>query len=93
MNKRAAQELSRSGTLSIGELRKKITDARGKRSFSVVNPAIPHEQVLSIYESALEGRDDSEVPAGMRPDIYSNVGAMKPTKDALIIQNILRDCA
>jgi hypothetical protein len=93
MNKKDAKEKSRSGQISVGELRAIIAKARGRGGMSRLNPAIPFERACDIYEGALSGRPDDEKPAGMRSDPYSTIGAQKPTRDAQIIQNILRDCA
>lgn len=48
---------------------------------------------FDIYAGALKDRSDDEVPKGMVLDVYSRSGRMKPSKDSLIITNILRDCA
>jgi hypothetical protein len=92
MNKRDAKQKSCSGEITIGQLRAMIAKARGRGGMSRLNPAIPFERAADIYENALAGRLDNEKPVGMRPDPYSRVGALKPTRDALIISNILRDC-
>lgn len=93
MNKQAARKKALEGKLSIGDLRQMIQAARGSDGISAVNAAIPKERALDIYEAAIATRDDAEVPTVLRPDIYSNLGRMKATRDALIITNILRDCA
>jgi hypothetical protein len=93
MNRRDAKEKSRSGDISIGELRALIAKARDRGGMSRVNGSITLAQACGIYAAALERRPDDEKPAGMKIDPYSTVGALKPTRDALTIQNILRDCA
>jgi hypothetical protein len=90
-SKHNARERAEQGVLSIAELRAMIALARGRGGQSRVNPTIPLEHALDIYEAALAGREDSEVPAVWRPDPYSKSDGMKPTKDVLIITNILRD--
>jgi hypothetical protein len=93
MNKREAQRIARSGDISIGELRHFIKEARGRGGMSRVNPTLALERVLDIYEAALAGREDAEKPVGMKLDVYSPSGRMKPSRDSLTICNILRDCA
>lgn len=71
-----------------------IENARGKRAFSKVNKGIALETALDVYKAALGNRSDTDVPAGMVPDYYSPNGAgMKPSRDSVLIYNILRDCA
>ena len=93
MNKRAARAKALEGTISIGELRGMIMGARGQARMSNVNPAFPLEKVLDIYEAAIGGRTDAEVPKAWRTDPYSRSGRMKPTGDVLLITNILRDAS
>lgn len=93
MNKRDAKNKAQSGTLSVGDLRAMIKRARERGDImSRVNPRVPMDRALDIYAAALASRDDAEVPAGLRPDPYRH-GRAVPTRDSLIIQNILRDCA
>ena len=93
MNKQAARKQALAGAVSIGELRAAINDAiTSGRRISRVNPQFTLIEACRIYTAALEGRDDAEVPAALRPDPYSRSGAMKPTRDVLLITNILRDC-
>lgn len=93
MNKRDAKKRAEAGTTSIGELRAMIAAARagGGIPMSRVNPAIPLARALDIYEAALTGRDAAEKPAGLKSDPY-RPRRMKPTRDSLIVTNILRDC-
>lgn len=92
MNRVEAKRISEAGEISLGELRSFIRKARGTANgkMSRVNPQFTLAMVCDTYLSALGGRLDSETPAGMRRD---NSGRMKPTRDGLIIRNILRDCA
>lgn len=89
MNKRDATTKSLSGEISIGELRELIKAARQRGGMSRVNPALSLERACDIYEDAIAGRDATEVPLGLRQDLC---GRTIPTKDSLIIRNILRDC-
>lgn len=91
MNKRAARERALEGALSVGELRQMIKRRRGAGGMSKVNPAIDLDRALGIYADALGDRPDDEVPRVWKPDPYSRAGRMKPTADALLITNILRD--
>ncbi len=91
MDKRKATELSRSGKYSIGELRKMIAVARTRGGMSRVNPQFAIADTCDIFERALAGRDDGEMPSGMRYDAYKNREV--PGRDSLMIANILRDCA
>jgi hypothetical protein len=91
MNKKLAKEKSIAGEISVGELRKMIATARPRGGMSRVNPQFTLEQTCDIFEKALTGRDDTEIPSGMRLDTYRQ--QMVPSRDSLIIRNILRDCA
>jgi hypothetical protein len=91
MNKRMASEKSTQSRLSIGELRQMIAAARDRGGLSRVNAQIYLAQACDIYEGALAGRPDDEVPAGMKYDVYKRHDV--PSMDSLIIRNILRDCA
>lgn len=93
MNRKIAKAKSLASETSIGDLRKMIEGARRPGLRSRVNQAFTMEQVCDIYLAALAGRDDAEIPAGLRDDPYSSVGRKRPTGDSLIIMNILRDCA
>lgn len=92
MGKQAAKKLAESETLSIGDLRRMIAKAKGSAALSSVNPQFTLDQTCDIYEAALQGRDDAEIPKAWRSDPYSATGAFKPTRDVLIITNICRDC-
>jgi hypothetical protein len=56
---------------------------------SSVNPSIPLAKTCEIF-SACAQRPAEEVPKAWRVDVYS--GRRKPSKDFLIVTNILRDC-
>lgn len=92
MNKRKARAIALEGKTSVADLRQMIAGARNRNGNSNVNPAFLLSDVLDIYDAALKGRDDAEVPVVWKTDIYSRRGAMKPTPDVLLITNILRDC-
>jgi hypothetical protein len=91
MNKRAARTKSLSGQISIGELRKMIADAKTRGGMSTVNPQFTIEQTCTVFEKALAGRDDSEIPKALAYDAYRRRNVQ--TRDSLTIYNILRDCA
>lgn len=93
MDKRAARKLAESETLSIGDLRKMITARRGALGMSRVNKSLTVEQAVDIFEGSIAGRDDAEVPKAWKLDPYSRHGAMKHTRDVLLITNILWECA
>lgn len=94
MNRAAAKKKAQEETLTIGELRQMISAARLKGGMSKVNPAFTIDSVCDIYDGALEGRLDDELPKAWRRDIYSrHADAVKPSRDVLIVTNILRDCA
>ncbi len=92
MGKQAAKKLAESETLSVGDLRAMIARARARGGMGTVNPTLTMDRVCGIYDAALEGRDDTEVPKAWRSDPYSSTGRLKPTRDALIVANICRDC-
>lgn len=91
MNKREARAKSQSGEISIGELRAMIAAAKSQFRASRVNSSLMLSQVCEIFERALDGRLDDEKPTGLKTDVYS--GRVTPSKDSLIIANILRECA
>ena len=90
MGKRAAKLLAQSETLTIRDLRAMIERSRAAGGMSSVNPAIPLEKTCEIFSAALDGRQDEEIPKAWRRDVYT--GRQKPSRDALIMVNILRDC-
>lgn len=92
MNKVAARKRALEDKITIGELRSAISTSRSRGGFSTVNPAVMLDRALDIYEAALAGRDDAEVPAAWQTDPYSYTNRMKPSYDVLLITNILRDC-
>lgn len=92
MGKTEAKKLADAGGISVGDLRKMIADARGKRSVCNINPQLEHGQALDIFEAALAGRDDAEVPKTLTEDVY-RPGRLKATPDHLLISNILRVAA
>lgn len=91
MNKKMAEENSVEGKLSIGDLRRMIKSARALGGLSQVNSQITMKQACDIYEAAITGREDAEIPNGIHYDIYKRRNV--PSRDSLIIRNILRDCA
>lgn len=90
MNKKLAKEKSVAGQISVGELRQMIAAARHRGGLSRVNPQFTLEQTCDIFERALAGRDDGEIPKGTRYDPYKN--REMASRDSLTICNILRDC-
>jgi hypothetical protein len=90
MNKQTAKKMAQSNELSVGDLRKMIAAARPRGGMSRVNPQFTLEQTCDIFEKALAGREDGEIPKGMRYDPYKN--REMPSRDSLMINNILRDC-
>ena len=94
MNKIAAKKAAQEEKFSVGQLRKMISERAGKGGASQVNPAIPIGRACEIYTAALEGRADDEMPRAWRRDPYSRRGdTVKPTRDVLLVTNILRDCS
>lgn len=91
MNKREAGLMSKSGEITIAELRRMIAIGRERGGMSRVNPQFTMEQVCDIYERSLAGREASEAPPGLKQDVFTL--KMKASRDSLIIRNILRDCA
>ena len=92
MGKQGAKKRADEGGISIGELRVMIAKARGRGGPCNINPQLTHEQACDIFERALEGRADDEVPKTLTPDVY-RPGRMRATRDHLTISNILRVCA
>jgi hypothetical protein len=91
MNKKMANAKSIEGKLSIGQLREMIESARAMGGMSQVNPAFTMAQVCDIYKRAIQDRSVEEIPSGVHYDVYKRRNV--PSKDSLIIRNILRDCA
>lgn len=90
MNKREARRQATENQRSIADLRKLIADRRGAGGMSKVNRMFTLEQALDIFERGIAERDAAEVPEGLRYDVYKNCD--RPSRDALIITNILREC-
>lgn len=90
MGKRKARAAAMAGNISVGQLREAISSMRGVDGMSRVNPAFPLDYVLNIYMGALDGRPDDEVPKPETYDIYRE--RMKPSRDSMLVTNILRDC-
>jgi hypothetical protein len=93
MDKRKARKLAESEAFSIGDLRKLIEARSSATGPSRVNPSLTAKHATDIFAAALAGRDDAEIPKAWRTDPYSRTGAMKHTRDALTITNILWECA
>lgn len=91
MNKSKAMIEAKSNARSIGELRALIAAKRGGSGISKVNPQFTLEEALNIFDAAIKDRPGEEIPAGMRYDPYLNKDV--PSRDALIIKNILWECA
>lgn len=92
MGKNEAKRRADAGGISIRELRSMIANARGRGGPCRINAQLTHEQACDIFERALEGRADEEVPKTLTEDIYRH-DRMRATKDHLLISNILRVCA
>ena len=91
MNKRDANQRSVEGKLSVGDLRAMIDKACEDDRMSRVNPIFTIQRACEIYRAAIASRDATEIPKGLRYDPYKNRDM--PSRDSLIIRNILRDCA
>lgn len=91
MNKTEAKKQAVNNARTIGDLRKLIASKRGGDGFSKVNSAIPLDRALDIFEAAIAGRDEAEIPKGLRYDVYKRRDV--PSKDSMIVANILRECA
>jgi hypothetical protein len=92
MNRREASRQATESTRSWGDLRRLIEAARGRGGMSRLNPGLTHEQALDMLAAGIKGRPDDEVPTGLKDDIF-RPGRQKRTRDSLIVQNILRECA
>ncbi len=93
MNKRAAKKATDEFEGTIGDLRALIGGARDRKGASCVNPAFQVSETLDIYTAAIDGRSDDEAITIWRPDRCGTKGYMKRTRDAMLVQNILRECA
>jgi hypothetical protein len=69
-----------------------IQSARSRCGASKVNPSIPLDRALDIYEAALSSRAEDAVLGGMVEDAY-RPGRYRASRDLLLVRNILRDCA
>lgn len=93
MGKAAAVKLARAETLTFGQLRDKILGTRLRKiGNGTVNKGIPLARACDVYAAAIANRPDDEIPKAWRSDPYSPSGKMVPTRDFLIVVNILRDC-
>jgi len=91
MNKREARQLAETGSLTAAWLLELVASARGKRVMSRVNPSVPFDRALDIYQAALSQRAPEQIVGGLKTDPYS--GRLRPTKDCLTAANVLVDCA
>ena len=92
IGKQKAHAIAREERLTFGDLKVMIAAAATKNGMSSVNRQFTLARVCEIYAAALDGRPDVEVPKAWRPDPYSSSGAVKPSKNFMIVTNILRDC-
>ena len=91
MNRKAAQTTARGETLTFGDLRNLIRPYLADcHQASKVNPAFTLSGAAGIYDAAIADRPDDEVPKAWRRDVYRDRDL--PSKDFLIVVNILRDC-
>ena len=77
MNKRAAQQLATSGTLTFGDLRRAIATGRDRGGIARLNASLTVELAATVLGASIAGRPDDEVIRG--------------TRDAIIATNILRE--
>ncbi len=94
MNKRKAKDEAWGNTRSWRDLKELIDSCRDVTNpirQSRINRALTVEQVLDIYDKAIEGRDMDEIPKGHCNDVYKRREVM--SGDGLMIHNILRECA
>jgi len=89
MNKKEAKAKSLSETLTFGNLRHIIDRGKFLKKKSKVNPDIPIEKIIEIYEAAIAGRPENEIVKGY--SYKPSLGADRPSRDSLVAFNILRD--
>ena len=92
MNKRAATQYIDEYEVRLGDLRKMITDAKGRGGMSVVNKQLTHEQTHKIFVNcmAVDDREDGHV---IKSWTYSGrLDREVRTRDFSIAVNIVRDC-
>lgn len=92
MGKSEAKKRADAGGISIGDLRRMIALSRGRGGACRINKSLTHEEACDIFERALDGRVDDEIPKTLSEDIF-RPGRVRATKDHLLISNILRVCA
>lgn len=79
IGKRKAREIAQSGDVTIEQLRGAISSAKNSdKVMSSVNPAIPFDEAIKIYEKAIVSLGDGS--------------GRKIASDVLIMTNIIRDC-
>ncbi len=94
MNKRKAKDEAWDNTRSWADIKELIDSCRDVTNplrESRVNRALTVEQVLDIFDKAIEKRDPDEVPKGHHHSVYRQREVM--SGDGLMIHNILRECA
>lgn len=92
MGKRSAQALAREERLSWGDLLCLVDKGPPDERSSTVNSGLSIGYCRDLYRKIIAERSSEEKPRAWRPDIYSGrVGTVKPSKDFMIVTNILRD--
>lgn len=93
MNKHKAQTVAREERLTWSELLALVNNCqRPDNEVSVLNPQITVAYSRDLFRKICLERDQNEKPKAWRLDVYSrHPGAVKPSRDFLIVTNILRE--
>ncbi len=93
MNKRHAKQRAELFEGTFGDLVDVImADDRDNQAASTVNPALTHGQAKDVFLASVSGHAKGEPVEIWVPDPYSRQGHMKRSINALIVQNIFREC-
>lgn len=92
MGKQKAQALAREERLTWADLLALVNAGPPDDEPSSVNRALSIGYCRDLYRKVIAEREASHVPQAWRVDVYIHqAGAVKPSKDFLIVTNILRD--
>ena len=80
-SKRRARQRAYEEAITCGELKQMVTNTRGRGGQSCVNPQFSLEDVLDMFDGALQGRADDDVPR----DSHRR-------SDIMLTINVLREC-
>lgn len=91
MGKQKAQALAREEKLTWEQLLAIVNAGPSDDEACSINPSLTVGYCRALYRTIIADRLSEEKPKAWRPDVYSRrPGAVKPSKDFIIVTNILR---